>query len=73
MFYILRGAISMHYSIDDTDRVERFIAGEMLCVPKAIEHRPVADDGTEFSSSREAVGNTGAVVDDVYTNASVRI
>jgi len=74
LFYVLRGAISMHYRIGDTEQVERFIAGEMLRVPKAIEHRPVADDGTEILIfEREAVVNTGAVFDENFTNASVKI
>jgi len=48
LFYILRGAISMHYRIGETERVERFTAGEMLRVPKTMEHRPVADDDTDI-------------------------
>jgi len=74
LFYILRGAISMRYRIGDAERLERFTAGEMLRIPKGMEHQPVADDGTEILIfEREAVVNTGVVVDEVLTNAAVRI
>ncbi len=74
LFYILRGAISMRYRIGDAERLERFTAGEMLRIPKGMEHQPVADDGTEILIfEREAVVNTGVVVDEVLPNAAVRI
>jgi mannose-6-phosphate isomerase-like protein (cupin superfamily) len=41
LFYILRGAISMRYRIGDAERLERFTAGEMLRIPKGMEHQPV--------------------------------
>lgn len=70
LFYIRRGAISMRYRIGDAERLERFTAGEMLRIPKGMEHQPVADDGTEILIfEREAVVNTGVVVDEVLTNA----
>lgn len=64
----------MRYRCGDAERVVRFTAGEMLTVPKGIEHCPVADDGTEILIfERETVVNTGAVVDEVFTNRAVRI
>ncbi len=64
----------MHYRIGETERVERFTAGEMLRVPKTMEHRPVADDDTDILIfERETVANMGAVIDEVFTNAAVRI
>jgi len=74
LFYVLRGAISMEYRREGVESVERFGPGEMLRVPKGVEHRPVADENTEILLfEREAVVNTGAVVDQAFTNPAVRI
>lgn len=74
LFYILRGTISMHYRFGDAENVERFTAGELLRVPSGMEHRPVADDGTEILIfERETVLNTGTAVDEAFTKTAVRI
>ncbi len=74
LFYILRGTISMHYRFCDAENVERFTAGELLRVPRGMEPRPVADDGTEILIfERETVLNTGTVVDEAFTKTAVRI
>ena len=63
VFYVLRGAVSMEYRIGGIERVERFGPGELLRVPKGVDHRPVADAGTELLLfERESLVNTGTVV-----------
>lgn len=74
LFFVIRGGISMEYRDGDEEYVERFEAGEMLAVPRGVVHRPVADTGTEILLfEREAIVNTGDVVDDAFTHPAVRI
>ena len=73
VFYVVRGAISMEYRSEGVEHVERFGPGELLRVPKGVEHRPVADAGTELLLfERELLVNTGAVVSE-RTKAAERI
>ncbi|HEY0613888.1 MAG TPA: cupin domain-containing protein [Candidatus Elarobacter sp.] len=60
LFYVLRGGITMEYRIGGEQRAVRFGPGEMLLRPRGVEHRPVADAGTEILLfEREDLVNTG--------------
>jgi mannose-6-phosphate isomerase-like protein (cupin superfamily) len=62
IFLVLRGRIDMHYRTGDAEHVESFGAGELLQVPRGIEHKPVADPGTEILLiERSDTINTGDV------------
>jgi mannose-6-phosphate isomerase-like protein (cupin superfamily) len=68
IFFVIRGAIAMHYLRDGVEEVERFGAGELLRVPHGVEHKPVAEPGTEIVLfERDDVVNTGNVHDDRLT------
>ena len=68
VFLVISGGIAMHYLHDGVEAVERFGPGELLRVPRGIEHKPVADPGTEMVLfEREAVRNTGNVHDERFT------
>lgn len=74
LFFVVRGGIAMEYRLEDGEHVERFEAGEMLAVPCGIEHRPVADPGTEILLfERAEIVNTGDVIDPAFTHEAVRI
>lgn len=40
MFYVIAGTLHMHFR----DRIIRLRANEFIVVPRAVEHKPVADD-----------------------------
>ncbi|MDB5072384.1 MAG: cupin 2 conserved barrel protein [Candidatus Eremiobacteraeota bacterium] len=68
IFFVIRGEIAMHYLRDGVEEVERFGAGELLRVPHGVEHKPVAEPGTEIVLfERDDVVNTGNVHDDRLT------
>ena len=39
LFYVVRGEFEMHFR----DRVERVSEGQVIVVPRGVEHRPVAE------------------------------
>ena len=43
LFYVVRGSFRMEFR----DRVVELAAGEMIVVPRGVEHRPVADEEVE--------------------------
>lgn len=64
MFLVWRGALVMEFR----DRAVPLAAGEMLVVPRGVEHRPVAGDGAEVLLFEPAgVRNTGDVVHPTLT------
>jgi mannose-6-phosphate isomerase-like protein (cupin superfamily) len=74
LFYVVRGGIAMEYRLNGAERVERFGPGEMLRVPKGMEHRPVAEPGTEILLfERESLVNTGTSGETSRTKEAVRI
>ena len=44
LFLVLKGVLKMEFR----DRVETIHAGEVIIVPKGVEHRPVAEDEVEL-------------------------
>ena len=64
LFLVLRGCLRMEFR----DRAVELRPGELIVVPRGVEHRPVADQETEVLLFEPAgVLNTGNVVDAVYT------
>lgn len=62
IFLVMRGRIDMHYRVGGTELVESFGEGELLKVPRGIEHKPVAAPGTELLLiERAGTPNTGNV------------
>jgi mannose-6-phosphate isomerase-like protein (cupin superfamily) len=68
VFLIVTGSIAMHYLRDGIEEIVTFGPGELLCVPRGVEHKPVAEPGTEIVLfEREAMVNTGNVRDERFT------
>ena len=64
MFLVWRGI----FRIEFRDRVVELHPGEMIVVPRGVEHRPVADEECEVILFEPAsVLNTGNVVDEKLT------
>jgi len=64
MFLVWRG----HFRVEFRDRVVNMGPGEMLIVPRGVEHRTAADDEAEvIIFEPRAVRNTGNVVDATFT------
>lgn len=71
LFLVLRGTIHMHYRNGDAEDVETFGAGELLRVPRGMEHKPVAEPGTEIALFERAdLVNTGNVYDARFTRSA---
>jgi len=63
VFVVLRGCIDMRYVLNGRECVESFGEGELLRVPRGVEHKPVAAPGTEILLiEREDTVNTGNLV-----------
>ena len=75
IFYVVRGHIDMHYrDASGAERVAPFGDGELLTVPRGMEHKPVAAPGTELLLiERAEVANTGNVRDSDRTRAAVAL
>jgi mannose-6-phosphate isomerase-like protein (cupin superfamily) len=59
-FIVLAGRISMHYRLDGEQKLVEFGPGELLVVPRGIEHKPSALPGTELLLvERAGLPNTG--------------
>ena len=55
---VFKGAFDMHYR----DRVESLTAGQMVVVPRGVEHKPVADEETWIVLFEpQAIDHTGGV------------
>jgi len=64
LFLVVRGS----FRIEFRDRTVELHPGELLVVPKGVEHRPVADEEAEVLLFEPAgTRNTGDVVDEVFT------
>ncbi|MEO0981858.1 MAG: cupin domain-containing protein [Pseudomonadota bacterium] len=57
MFFVLEGAMDMQFR----DRTERVAAGQLIIVPKGVEHRPASVDGEckIMLIERAGIVNTG--------------
>lgn len=59
MFLVHKGSFEMHFR----DRVVELRAGDLIVVPRGVEHRPMAEDEAEVVLFEPATTvNTGAVV-----------
>lgn len=64
LFLVVSGRLRMEFR----DRAVDLGPGELIVVPRGVEHRPVAEEGAEVVLFEPAdVLNTGNVVDAVYT------
>ena len=64
-FIILDGKMVMHFR----DEVVELIAGEMIVVPKGVEHRPASEEGYKaLLIEPEGVPNTGDVDNEITIN-----
>jgi mannose-6-phosphate isomerase-like protein (cupin superfamily) len=62
LFLVLKGALTIEFR----DGVRTLAPGELLVVPRGVEHRPVAPDECEILiMDREGESNTGAVVSEL--------
>jgi mannose-6-phosphate isomerase-like protein (cupin superfamily) len=67
LFFVWRGQMRLEFR----DRFVNLRAGEMVVVPRGVEHRPVADEEAEILLFEPAgVRNTGDKVDETYTAPS---
>ncbi len=70
LFYVLRGRLTICFR----DRNVVLNEGEMLVVPRGVEHKPVADEEVWLMLFEPATTlNTGNVVDERTVAAPVRI
>lgn len=70
VFVVLAGGITMHYRLDGAERLVEFGPGELLVMPRGIEHKPSALPGTELMLvERAELPNTGNVRDSDRTAA----
>ncbi len=71
MFYILDGTLRLEFR----DRVETLCPGELIVIPKGVEHRPVADQGEVKVLLIEQAGvvNTGDGPANARTKAAERL
>jgi mannose-6-phosphate isomerase-like protein (cupin superfamily) len=61
LFYVVKGSFDMHFR----DKIITVNAGEFLIVPKAVEHKPVAEKEVSIMLFEPASTlNTGNVVDE---------
>lgn len=64
LFFVMRGRVDMHYRLGGVEHIEPICEGEMLTVPRGVEHKPVAAAGTELLLiERAGLLNTGNVTD----------
>jgi mannose-6-phosphate isomerase-like protein (cupin superfamily) len=71
MFYILDGQLRMEFR----DRVETLSSGELIVIPKGVEHRPVAENGEVkvLLIEKASVVNTGDGPVNEHTKAAERM
>ena len=64
LFFVVKGRLRIEFR----DRAVELAAGEMLVVPRGVEHRPVAEDAVELLLFEPAATrNTGNVVHPTLT------
>jgi mannose-6-phosphate isomerase-like protein (cupin superfamily) len=65
MFLVVKGRFRMDYRADGTEHQEWIEAGEFIIVPRAVEHRPFAEEECEVMLFEPASTlNTGNVEDE---------
>jgi mannose-6-phosphate isomerase-like protein (cupin superfamily) len=65
VFIIIEGTLVMNFR----DRIEKIHAGEMIVIPKGVEHKPSSDNGYKaILIEPEGVLNTGNVQSEVTIN-----
>ncbi|MEL6988080.1 MAG: cupin domain-containing protein [Bacteroidota bacterium] len=70
LFLVHKGSLRMEFR----DKVERIKEGEILVVPKGVEHRPVAEEETEIIMFEPlATLNTGNIQNERTVSAPERI
>lgn len=70
LFYVLEGSFRMEFR----DRSVTFGVGDLIVVPRGVEHRPVADEACSVMLFQPAgVVNTGDGPASGLTNAAVKI
>jgi len=58
LFYVIKGKLKMAYK----DRVEEINEGELVIVPKGVEHKPIADEEVHIMLFEPATTvNTGKI------------
>jgi mannose-6-phosphate isomerase-like protein (cupin superfamily) len=74
VFFVIAGGIRMRYRMDEAEHEVAFGPGELLRVPRGVEHMPVAEAGTELLLfERSDLPNTGDLEANERTVAPVRI
>ena len=64
-FIILKGKMMMHFR----ERIVELGAGEMIVIPKGLEHKPASQNGYEaVLIEPEGVSNTGGVKSEITIN-----
>ena len=64
-FIILKGKMLMHFR----DKIVELTDGEMIVIPKGVEHKPVSEEGYEaLLIEPEGVPNTGNVESEMAIN-----
>ena len=64
LFLAIRG----RFRVEFRDRVVELTPGELLIVPRGVEHRTVADDEAEVLIFEPAATlNTGNIIDEIFT------
>lgn len=72
VFYVVSGGIAMKYRLDGADHEVEFGPGELLLVPRGVEHLPVAQPGTEVVLFERAdLVNTGNLRNDRTAEAVI--
>ncbi len=71
MFFILEGRLRMEFR----DRVELIAPGELIVIPKGVEHRPIADEGEVkvLLIEHKDVVNTGDGPASIRTKAAEKL
>jgi mannose-6-phosphate isomerase-like protein (cupin superfamily) len=74
VFFVISGGIRMKYRMEGAEHEVAFGPGELLRVPRGVEHMPVAEDGTELILFERAdLPNTGDLEENERTAAPVPI
>lgn len=70
LFYVIKGHLKMEFR----DRVEEVRAGEMIVVPRGVEHKPSAEEETWIMLFEPSdIKHTGEVKSDLTVDSSERI
>ena len=64
-FIIMKGKMALHFR----DKIIQLNAGEMIVIPKGVEHKPASNEGYEaLLIEPEGVPNTGDIENDITMN-----